>query len=245
MKGKKHEYSVDSFDVYIQLIGDMSLMLNDEGGFLSIYRGQEEDWPLLPKIGRDGVLSDDILKKEEVIFDEFKRLSYPHLDSNLKYNDWDLLALAQHHRLPTRLLDWTGNPLAALWFACIKEKEKKNDSDRIVWFFVVRDKDLPDTSKGSPFEQKITKVFKPNHITKRITSQDGWFTVHKFVEKYKFIPLNNHKTYRKRLVKFKLPENKRNDFLMRLNAMGVNNFTLFPDLEGLSNYLEWKNFTKI
>jgi len=111
--------------------------------------------------------------------------------------------------------------------------------------FVVKEKELADTSKGSPFQQEITKVFRPNHITKRIISQDGWFTVHKFVKDNKIIPFNKHRIYNKRVFKFKIPENQRNDILKRLDAMGVNSFSLFPDLEGLSSYLKWKNFTRI
>ena len=234
-------HSITSFKHFVELIGNMSLTVSDKIGFLIIFRGQEEDWSLLPKIGRYNDLSNE--KIEKTIFNEFKRRSYPNLDSNLKYNDWDLLALAQHHRLPTRLLDWTGNPLAALWFAFINEK--KNDLDRIVWCFLVREKELSDTSKGSPFQQKKTKVFRPNHITKRIISQDGWFTVHWFAEDNKIIPLNDNTIYYKRLFKFKIPESQRNDVLKRLDAMGANSSSLFPDLEGLSSYLEWKTFKRI
>jgi hypothetical protein len=139
----------------------MSLTVDLPGYTFSIYRGQEKDWSLLPSIGRNSSLSsEDILKKEMNIFNEYKRLSYPYLDSNLKNNEWDLLALAQHHRLPTRLLDWTINPLAALWFACIKEKD--DDSDRIVWLFAVGESDLIKRS-DSPFIQTQTKVFRPDH----------------------------------------------------------------------------------
>ncbi len=237
------EINVNSFDDFIKKIGDMSYTLDDNSIF-AIYRGQEEDWPLWPKIGRyEGLSEEEILEKEKNIFCEFKRLSYPYLDSNLKYNEWDLLALAQHYRLPTRLLDWTGNPLAALWFAFIKEKGKNSDkdSDRIVWLFFVNKNELCDTSNSSPFDRGITDVFRPNNITNRITSQNGWFTVHKFQEDKKMTPLNDQKRYNGRLIKIKIAEKYRNYYLNILDIMGINNFSLFPDLEGLSNYLEWKN----
>jgi hypothetical protein len=133
----KHNIEIPSFEEFIKNACFMDFTPDDfskEDNFLILFRGQEEDWDLLPKIGRYEY-SSNILEKEEQIFEEFKRLSYPYLNSNLNSNDWDLLALAQHYRLPTRLLDWTENPLAALWFAF--NKEKQNNSDRVVWCFFV------------------------------------------------------------------------------------------------------------
>src|SRR4051812_35610338 len=88
---------------------------NDEDTVL--FRGQREDKPLLPRIAR--VIprrTSTVLEIECEMFDQFRRESRPRLPAGT-WTDWDLLVIAQHHGLPTRLLDWSKNPLAALCFA--------------------------------------------------------------------------------------------------------------------------------
>lgn len=204
------------------------------------YRGQPVDKPLLPKIARpEARLTDSILKAEKDIFDEFKERSLPYLD-RVPDNPWDWLSLAQHHGLFTRLLDWTINPLAALWFA-IKEPIKSSGNG-VVWVFPVKEEDYAEKEKEDPFMGSKTKVFSPRDVSRRIVAQQAVFTVHKYIEKHKgFIPLEQNKLYKNSLIKIMLSANDFNRMRYDLDKCAINSLSLFPDLDGLCKHIVWCN----
>lgn len=206
-----------------------------------IFRGQRTDEPLLPRLARNAAKG-QLLEIEQLMFEEFKRTS-PALTELNPESRWDFLALAQHHRLPTRLLDWTYSALAGLWFAVEKEPKKVKHKPRnaVVWLLKTKVDDFVDESeRKSPFANGVTRIYRPRVITRRIAVQGGVFTVHKVMKGESFVALERNKRFKRRLIKFVIPSSAFPHIREHLNGCGVNRFSLFPDLDGLCAHLAWR-----
>src|SRR5688572_30511726 len=92
---------------------DIVEIIDNERFSINIYRGQSDDSPLLPSIARDKP-SKNTSEVEKEMLNDLERRSQLLLKKKYK-SDWEWLVLAQHFDMKTRLLDWTSNPLAALW----------------------------------------------------------------------------------------------------------------------------------
>jgi hypothetical protein len=206
-----------------------------------LFRGQREEKPLIPKLGRlmprDGV---PILAAERRMIDSFKRQALPFLVQQPQ-TEWDWLCLAQHHGLATRLLDWTQNPLAALWFAVAEPAEAGRPG--VVWALDPRERDfVVDVTSTNPYTIDRTRVFRPRHIARRVTAQSGWFTAHKHIASVKgFIPLERNANFARRLRKVLIPATAFSPLRSELDRCGINAATLLADLDGLSRTIQWQH----
>ncbi|MBH2723666.1 FRG domain-containing protein [Serratia marcescens] len=227
MKSQTAKNFSEFVDIVERLGNDSELML---------FRGQAEKGNLLPSIARKNPKTDSTSAEQELI-KELKRMGASILPKN-DLDDWDLLVIAQHFGMKTRLLDWTSNPLAALFFAC--NDWKKGD---VYVYALDANRYLKEPQKG-PFDTGRTQVIRPKLNNPRIITQHGWFTAHKYSKSSKkFVPLEKNNEISESVQEIKIPEDTREKLLKSLDRHGVSSRTLFPDLEGLCKYINWKNET--
>lgn len=130
MEIEENEITINNLTEYIKEL--TKVRSNLEPGQNIYYRGQNSNFRLsnsnnfntLPSLIRN----EKYLKNEDKLINEFIT-KYPELFADCQ-NNFDFLALMQHHQLPTRLLDLTSNPLIALYFAVERSNEGTDkDSD--------------------------------------------------------------------------------------------------------------------
>ncbi len=209
-----------------------------------VFRGQAGDFPLIPKICRLKAKG-DLLDVEKKMLNEFKRSNPLLIQPHGVMDDWDYLTLGQHFGLPTRLLDWSNNALTALWFALSSTAADATQPGAygVVWMLLATDSDfVTNMNEIHPFDISETKIFRPRLIRQRINNQSGVFSVLSSQDLTEKRFLNENEAYSGKLMKVKIPSDKIPDLRNDLNTLGVNAFSIFPELEGLSAYLQWRFF---
>ncbi len=206
------------------------------------FRGHSESsWQLLPSLARldfdklDAVYGE--WKDVEIsIIGEFQRLATPYITREPE-NNLEWIIHAQHYGVPTRILDWTTNPLKALFFSV--SDPNKDDFDGTVYMMTPGE-----TSISSRFvnERENTFVsFFPLHVNDRIIAQESCFTLFPLPDgRSKFVEIKEPTSPLKEVLSLKkiiISRNSKKTIRKKLIQYGVSYRMIFPGLEGIAKSL--------
>lgn len=218
------------------------------------FRGQaDSSWMLLPKYMRSNGLP-----PESHLMNRFKQYASIILPS-APSTDFDWLFLMQHHGMATRLLDWSESPLTALYFAVSEFGDSKLATvDGALWTLLPtelnkRSRYRPDFANEIPsFNDEHLKSYSPTTIASeqksmlfpmaaiatrnspRMQAQQGVFTIsHRDKVEHQAVDAAPHNY----VWRYIIPAASKPQILAELSILGINRFSLFPELESLSVHL--------
>lgn len=233
-------------------IGEVQDFLNFTHGFLNgsdeiWYRGQSDfDHELAPSFLR---LTNHTQLIEKNISDIFIQNASTLIETPSNPLDW--MFIMQHYGIPTRLLDWTENPLVALYFAVEKHT---NDKDGALWLLKPKNLNSPvlgfatipmydndnvlEHMRGQSQYPKTPVAILATRNNSRIQIQEGVFTIHLDNDKTIHNENNSH------LLKIKIPVSSKEKILKQLEKLGINKFRLFPELSNIKTIIEQKGLLR-
>jgi len=224
------------------------------------FRGQKEaSWGLSPKLHRPEFRKAD----ENEIRHEFQSRGLQLVQGRIPSTTYEWYFLMQHYEVPTRLLDWTDNPLMALFFAIYEKKD--SDIDAAVWVVdpwwinaankALKKKEiegpllsdweeagfylpgLEDAFAGAEVKMKFPAAIDPPHVDRRLAVQGSHFLI--FGTKRDLTEMEELTTgKRARLAKITISGGAIGAIETELDDLGINVATVFPDLVALGKYLK-------
>jgi len=195
---------------------------------------------------------------EKHLMRNFKK--YAHRDVVPSDSIWNWLSVAQHHGLPTRLMDWTYSPFIAMHFAT--SNIEHSQSDGVIWCldYVRAHKLLPSKlrallesegcnaftvqllTEGADTLQtfdglagvEFVLFFEPPSLDDRIVNQYALFSVLSGPGIYLDTWLEQHPELWRKVV---IPAGLKWEIRDKLDQANITERVLFPGLDGLCDWL--------
>ena len=227
------------------------------------FRGQgDAAWGLTPSRWRPGYAEET----EAEMRLEFESVGRQLAPTDAQRDKWGWYFLMAHYEAPTRLLDFTVNPMVALYFAV---KSAMPGVDAAVWVLDpwkwneihvrgLYGPALPGWKETKPYlwdledsmdvdntdvRRKWPVAIEPPHIDRRISAQEGRFMLFGTERDMVRSPNVNRRTKKgkhAKLDKIAVASSSVKAIRDELDCLSVNDKTLFPDLGGLAKYIAWK-----
>ncbi len=235
------------------------------------FRGHaDRTWELLPTLFRHartvGLSPEDTVDLESDLFWEFNARAQELHHQSL--SDWDYLFFMRHHGVITRVLDWTEGLGVALYFALERYRIDAIDGSTApcIWLlnpyalnlhkscWEVRDLvsprylgyladddetyDYGELVDRNLFHWTMPVAIYPIQRSNRVRAQRGWFTIHGTDQR----PLEQQAP--ENLAQVLLPMQALRDAIGFLEQAGLNEYTIYADLDALARELHRKNHIK-
>ena len=251
-----NEVLIESLSEFIKYASFFNDHWNDEYiWFRGVAKSKHK---LIPYIYREDTWEYDDCEADNLI-EEFIHKAKASISVQRHIDKWEWLHIMQHHGIPTRLLDWTEGSLLALYFAL---RNPSNISTPCVW--VLNPCDLNNYSKDREviyYSDPITReegdkviddyfydsknsndlpdfpiALFPPYSNKRMTAQRSCFTIHGAIKDGFEVLMKNYEEFN--LFKLRIKTSSSQKILQDLNSAGINEASIFPDLDGLSRELK-------